>query len=307
MTQQVQVGNPFLPAGQTSTLEAQSIADELQCTICFSAYMQCMITPCGHNFCNTCIRDWLKQQQTCPLCKQHLQEKQLIRNYSMDRLILLFEKAVANQTDTNRAKQQEIMQKLLKQEEQDSNDNKMFLETRQKLEEIFRHAMEKSLFQFQTKHKELFSQYASSKTALKMKYSQQINQVYLQESDPQVSAAKTKKMQFECEVECGKVFTKFCTDLKTLMQSYETYMVKDDFKPPVQQQVLTQSVTHVPVMQASTLAQSTSVVAPTNTAATCFTLTFNKNSNTTTSFYLCNTCKLNCMHFVFVLLIYRDM
>lgn len=48
------------------------IPDEQQrkCTLCLEAMKDPSVTTCGHVFCWTCIRDWVKEKPECPLCRQ---------------------------------------------------------------------------------------------------------------------------------------------------------------------------------------------------------------------------------------------
>ncbi|XP_077074109.1 E3 ubiquitin-protein ligase TRIM39-like [Siphateles boraxobius] len=49
-----------------------SLNEELQCSICMEVFTDPVTTPCGHNFCRTClIKCWTNTQTCfCPLCKE---------------------------------------------------------------------------------------------------------------------------------------------------------------------------------------------------------------------------------------------
>ncbi|XP_077074121.1 E3 ubiquitin-protein ligase TRIM39-like [Siphateles boraxobius] len=49
-----------------------SLNEELQCSICMEVFTDPVTTPCGHNFCRTCLsKCWLNTQTCfCPLCKE---------------------------------------------------------------------------------------------------------------------------------------------------------------------------------------------------------------------------------------------
>lgn len=41
-----------------------------KCTLCLELFKDPSVTTCGHVFCWTCIRDWVKEKPECPLCRQ---------------------------------------------------------------------------------------------------------------------------------------------------------------------------------------------------------------------------------------------
>ncbi|XDV46545.1 hypothetical protein PO909_014425, partial [Leuciscus waleckii] len=49
-----------------------ALNEELQCSICLEVFTDPVTTPCGHNFCRTClIKCWTNSQTCfCPLCKE---------------------------------------------------------------------------------------------------------------------------------------------------------------------------------------------------------------------------------------------
>ncbi|XDV46549.1 hypothetical protein PO909_014429 [Leuciscus waleckii] len=49
-----------------------ALNEELQCSICLEVFTDPVTTPCGHNFCRTClIKCWMDTQTCfCPLCKE---------------------------------------------------------------------------------------------------------------------------------------------------------------------------------------------------------------------------------------------
>ncbi|XP_053485446.1 E3 ubiquitin-protein ligase TRIM39-like isoform X3 [Ictalurus furcatus] len=46
--------------------------DQLQCSICLDVFTDPVTTPCGHNFCKSCLTQWWEKSQHChcPLCKE---------------------------------------------------------------------------------------------------------------------------------------------------------------------------------------------------------------------------------------------
>ncbi|KAB8075303.1 Pex12 amino terminal region-domain-containing protein [Aspergillus leporis] len=50
---------PWIPSGQQS-----------RCTLCLDPFKDPSVTTCGHVFCWTCVRDWVREKAECPLCRQ---------------------------------------------------------------------------------------------------------------------------------------------------------------------------------------------------------------------------------------------
>ncbi|EER25956.1 Pex2 / Pex12 amino terminal region family protein [Coccidioides posadasii C735 delta SOWgp] len=49
----------WIPAGQ-----------QRKCTLCLEPFKDPSVSTCGHVFCWTCIRDWVREKPECPLCRQ---------------------------------------------------------------------------------------------------------------------------------------------------------------------------------------------------------------------------------------------
>jgi len=308
-------------------VSTDAFVDECRCSICYNPFTQCVITQCGHNFCNICITQWLKQKHSCPMCKASVTPDKLIRNYAMDRIILLFEEASGK--EQIKQKQNEILSSLLQdaqikanaeqQAEQDAQNLKFFNETKQHLESFFRNSIEQSLFKFQAKHKELFSEFQKLKTHVRQHYSNLINQKLLHPVNDGSDQQQTiRKLQFESTSECNKIFAQYQDKVKELLQSYENFVMASDSKfDKVEIKVIAPKLDSSTVMsnslfQSAHLAQQqqqqqqvvkmdasnvTLVVGSSsadNLAKCCFTVTYNRNGNDTTSYYMCSDCKINC-------------
>ncbi|XP_016336411.1 uncharacterized protein LOC107684629 isoform X2 [Sinocyclocheilus anshuiensis] len=54
-----------------------SLTEELQCSICLDVFTDPVSTPCGHNFCKTCLNEHWDNSQTCscPYCKETFKQR----------------------------------------------------------------------------------------------------------------------------------------------------------------------------------------------------------------------------------------
>jgi hypothetical protein len=61
--------------------------EAFSCVICMDLYHDpILMTPCGHSFCQECIKCWLRDHPTCPVCKHGIQPSSLVRNYGLERV-----------------------------------------------------------------------------------------------------------------------------------------------------------------------------------------------------------------------------
>ena len=73
-----------LPYG---TLLSEAREGEAECAICQQAVRKPVLVPCGHLFCDGCLRRWLESRHapidgTCPLCRSVVQPAHL--RFSLD-------------------------------------------------------------------------------------------------------------------------------------------------------------------------------------------------------------------------------
>lgn len=52
--------------------EEHKEGEELSCAVCFNEIFVGSVVKCGHFFCYSCIHTWLKEHNTCPLCKTNV-------------------------------------------------------------------------------------------------------------------------------------------------------------------------------------------------------------------------------------------
>ncbi|XP_051515198.1 E3 ubiquitin-protein ligase TRIM39-like isoform X1 [Myxocyprinus asiaticus] len=56
---------------------SSALNEELQCSICLDVFTDPVTTPCGHNFCKTCLNECWKNTQnySCPFCKETISKR----------------------------------------------------------------------------------------------------------------------------------------------------------------------------------------------------------------------------------------
>ena len=62
----------FIGITLPNPLTKESIAEgeTLQCSICMDIIQsECMVTKCGHKYCEKCIIQWLENNSSCPYCR----------------------------------------------------------------------------------------------------------------------------------------------------------------------------------------------------------------------------------------------
>lgn len=64
-----------------------ALVDEVTCPICFSWCKKARMTPCGHNFCASCLDECLNRAKKCPVCSQDVTDGDCVDNKHHDRLV----------------------------------------------------------------------------------------------------------------------------------------------------------------------------------------------------------------------------
>uniref|UniRef100_A0A672RZ15 E3 ubiquitin/ISG15 ligase TRIM25-like n=1 Tax=Sinocyclocheilus grahami TaxID=75366 RepID=A0A672RZ15_SINGR len=75
--------------------ESGPLSEELHCSICLDLFSDPVTTPCGHNFCKTCVEMFwdISQKCTCPFCKETFNKCPDLRcNTALREIVQLFEK-----------------------------------------------------------------------------------------------------------------------------------------------------------------------------------------------------------------------
>eukprot|EP01100_Stratorugosa_tubuloviscum_P014811 TRINITY_DN8111_c0_g1_i1.p1 TRINITY_DN8111_c0_g1~~TRINITY_DN8111_c0_g1_i1.p1 ORF type:complete len:409 (+),score=115.40 TRINITY_DN8111_c0_g1_i1:53-1279(+) len=68
-------------------IPTKELCEDFVCVICFETIRECSMTPCGHNFCRSCILECLNIKHICPICKETVVKTQLIKNHHFDKII----------------------------------------------------------------------------------------------------------------------------------------------------------------------------------------------------------------------------
>jgi len=63
-----------------------SMQEEFLCVICQELFINAHVLSCSHSFCQTCITDWLKKNNICPICRNKVEGKP-IRSLVLDNAI----------------------------------------------------------------------------------------------------------------------------------------------------------------------------------------------------------------------------
>jgi len=67
-----------------------SMQEEFLCVICQELFINAHVLSCSHSFCETCITDWLKKNNICPICRKKVEGKpvrSLVLDNAINRLV----------------------------------------------------------------------------------------------------------------------------------------------------------------------------------------------------------------------------
>uniref|UniRef100_A0A8C1YIF3 E3 ubiquitin-protein ligase TRIM39-like n=1 Tax=Cyprinus carpio TaxID=7962 RepID=A0A8C1YIF3_CYPCA len=70
------------------------LAEELQCSVCLDVFTDPVSTPCGHNFCKSCLNQFWDNSQECkcPFCKETFSKRPNLKiNTALRQLVQLFQ------------------------------------------------------------------------------------------------------------------------------------------------------------------------------------------------------------------------
>ena len=89
-------GIPSNSAAANNTAEGNSnqmmfsMQEEFLCVICQELFINAHVLSCSHSFCETCITDWLKKNNICPICRKKVVGKpvrSLVLDNAINRLV----------------------------------------------------------------------------------------------------------------------------------------------------------------------------------------------------------------------------
>ncbi|XP_056329799.1 E3 ubiquitin-protein ligase TRIM39 [Danio aesculapii] len=95
-------GSPKPTRARRNSLDApplslSAVSQELQCSICLDVFTDPVSTPCGHNFCESCLNQCWNNSQTynCPFCKETFSNRPVLRiNTALRQLVQLFKQNI---------------------------------------------------------------------------------------------------------------------------------------------------------------------------------------------------------------------
>ncbi|TDL13169.1 RING/U-box [Rickenella mellea] len=65
----------------------RSLDHALRCNICGEFFDGPVTLPCGHGFCSLCIREHMRQESNCPMCRVSASESSLRKNIAMEEAV----------------------------------------------------------------------------------------------------------------------------------------------------------------------------------------------------------------------------
>ncbi|XP_056264373.1 E3 ubiquitin-protein ligase TRIM39-like [Pseudoliparis swirei] len=84
--------------------------DQFLCSICLDVFTDPVTTPCGHNFCKTCINDYwnTNNQNMCPLCKKvFFSRPELLVSTLFSEMVSQFRQSTQQKASSSSSEQQE--------------------------------------------------------------------------------------------------------------------------------------------------------------------------------------------------------
>lgn len=68
-------------------IKSNKLLELTECIICSEPFNKCMLTKCGHSFCEKCILDCININNCCPTCKTPLKKEEMFKDYLIDDFI----------------------------------------------------------------------------------------------------------------------------------------------------------------------------------------------------------------------------
>eukprot|EP01129_Flabellula_baltica_P013766 TRINITY_DN6460_c0_g1_i1.p1 TRINITY_DN6460_c0_g1~~TRINITY_DN6460_c0_g1_i1.p1 ORF type:complete len:377 (-),score=62.83 TRINITY_DN6460_c0_g1_i1:9-1139(-) len=194
---------------QNISIPVVRLLDEFTCPICFEFIKECRITPCGHNFCDYCIKECLNLKHVCPVCNADCVVDTLVHNRQFDSILEIVSK--------EKEKSSNQYFDTLINHDNDSGGQKFT-----PVETLFQSYMKKSLGTFQEYYKELEEKNEQSKEEIRRYYDKKM-EAYKKKSGK--SEGRTiDKIVKRCDKRLEECEEKFQLSTDLLLKSYEDYL-----------------------------------------------------------------------------------
>lgn len=79
--------------------------EPVRCPICHDAMAPPYVTRCGHSFCYSCLKRWLRRQLTCPICRKPVTKAPTLNNQLYKTIKLLHTTTDRSRTADDRLKE----------------------------------------------------------------------------------------------------------------------------------------------------------------------------------------------------------
>jgi hypothetical protein len=218
------------------------IYEEFCCPVCFNTLASTYMTPCGHNFCEGCLKECLNRKHVCPCCNKEVEPKSIVKNHHFDRLVGIlekekeeaskryFEKLINRGPGGLRASREGVVPN---NEQQGLN-----MQNFSPIEQVFYAQMKKSLVAYSEYYQDLCKKKEKLESDLKSKYMKQVSDIHDQflknqgggKSKEELDAT-VAQMMAQCEKEIQGIEQSFVETTQLLVAGFEKFL-QDNVCPP---------------------------------------------------------------------------
>mmetsp|Transcript_133774 Transcript_133774/g.198926 ORF Transcript_133774/g.198926 Transcript_133774/m.198926 type:complete len:413 (+) Transcript_133774:32-1270(+) len=218
-------------------IPVRAIFEEFCCPICFSPIEECMITPCGHNFCSGCIKECLNLKHSCPCCNKETLAAQLVRNRHFDKLIeiVIQEKDKASKNYFERLINKPNMPDMTASQEISVQSGFS------PIEKIFHKHMKRSLMNYEEYYQEIYGKFQAQCKTISSSYTETLsaNSAKLERKTRRIARGasdrsleqtkaryegKSQKLQAECNSKLAELEESFNESVRLLLDVYDKYL-----------------------------------------------------------------------------------
>ncbi|PRP87127.1 NADPH:quinone reductase-like protein [Planoprotostelium fungivorum] len=220
----------------TLSIPLSSLMEEFVCPICFNVITNCVTTPCGHNFCDHCIRECLNRKHACPCCNASVKAPDLLKNHHHDRIVTIIqrEKEIASKKYFER-----VIKGTKDDDKEDENKNdpaspkKTIEPNGTPIEVLFQKHLQKSLMSYDAYYKELEEKRDQIRSKQTDFYAGQVltlqNEAEAETRKGNVEAgsnalSKSNQLKEEWHKKNTKLDDSFTESIRLLQESYEGYL-----------------------------------------------------------------------------------